>query len=80
MKKTILAVLISIAAVSLGAAELVEAIVVRVGDRVVTRTQYVKRLREGYAENASIRSRTSLRRWPVPQRLLNATRCGRPRP
>jgi parvulin-like peptidyl-prolyl isomerase len=50
MKKTILAVLISLAAVSLSAAELVEAIVVRVGDRVVTRTQYVKRLREGYAE------------------------------
>jgi peptidyl-prolyl cis-trans isomerase C len=50
MKKTIFAVLISLAAVSLSAAELVEAIVVRVGDRVVTRTQYVKRLREGYAE------------------------------
>jgi parvulin-like peptidyl-prolyl isomerase len=50
MKKTILAVLISLAAVSLSATELVEAIVVRVGDRVVTRTQYVKRLHEGYAE------------------------------
>jgi parvulin-like peptidyl-prolyl isomerase len=50
MKKTILAVLISLAAVSLSAAELVEAIVVRVGDRVITRTQYAKRLREGYAE------------------------------
>jgi parvulin-like peptidyl-prolyl isomerase len=50
MKKTILAVAITLAAGSLTAAELVEAIVVRVGDRIVTRTQYVKRLKEGYAE------------------------------
>ena len=32
------------------AAEIIEAIVIRVGDRMVTRTQYVKRLRDGYAE------------------------------
>jgi len=50
MKKTILAVAISLAAGSLCAADLVEAIVVRVGDRIVTRTQYLKRLREGYAD------------------------------
>lgn len=50
MKKTILAVAISLAAGSLSAADLVEAIVVRVGDRIVTRTQYLKRLREGYAD------------------------------
>jgi parvulin-like peptidyl-prolyl isomerase len=50
MKKTILAISISLAAGSLCAADLVEAIVVRVGDRIVTRTQYAKRLREGYAE------------------------------
>jgi parvulin-like peptidyl-prolyl isomerase len=50
MKKTILALSISLAAGSLCAADLVEAIVVRVGDRIVTRTQYAKRLREGFAE------------------------------
>src|SRR5436305_6786181 len=50
MKKIILAISISLAAGSLCAAELVEAIVVRVGDRIVTRTQYAKRLREGFAE------------------------------
>ncbi|PYQ35778.1 MAG: hypothetical protein DMF57_02080 [Acidobacteria bacterium] len=32
------------------AAEIIEAIVIRVGDRMVTRTQYVKRLHDGYAE------------------------------
>ena len=32
------------------AAEIIEAIVIRVGDRMITRTQYVKRLHDGYAE------------------------------
>jgi peptidyl-prolyl cis-trans isomerase SurA len=50
MKKIILATAISLTAGSLCAAEIVEAIVVRVGDRIVTRTQYAKRLREGYTE------------------------------
>jgi len=50
MKKTLFAIAISLATGSLYAADLVEAIVVRVGDRIVTRTQYTKRLREGYAE------------------------------
>ena len=50
MKKIILATAISLTAGSLCAAELVEAIVVRVGDRIITRTQYAKRLREGFAE------------------------------
>ena len=31
-------------------AEIIEAIVIRVGDRMVTRTQYVKRLHDGYSE------------------------------
>jgi len=50
MKKIIFAIAISLTAGSLCAAELVEAIVVRVGDRIVTRTQYMKRLREGLTE------------------------------
>jgi parvulin-like peptidyl-prolyl isomerase len=50
MKKITLAIVISLAAGSLSAADLVEAIVVRVGDRIVTRTQYAKRLREALLE------------------------------
>jgi len=49
MKKTIL--LFVIALTSVGAsAEVLEGIVVRVGDRIVTRTQYDRRLRDGFAE------------------------------
>jgi peptidyl-prolyl cis-trans isomerase SurA len=49
MKKTIL--LFAIALTSLSAsAEVLEGIVVRVGDRIVTRTQYERRLRDGLNE------------------------------
>jgi parvulin-like peptidyl-prolyl isomerase len=50
MKKLVFTVAILLAATAATAAQLVEAIVVRVGDRVITRTQYEKRLREGLAE------------------------------
>jgi parvulin-like peptidyl-prolyl isomerase len=50
MKKTLIALSITLAATAVSAAQLVEAIVVRVGDRVITRTQYEKRLREGLIE------------------------------
>ncbi|MDP9360234.1 MAG: peptidylprolyl isomerase [Acidobacteriota bacterium] len=50
MKKTILALLITVSAATLSAAQLVEAIVIRVGDRVVTRTQYTRRLHDGFTE------------------------------
>ena len=50
MKKTLIALSITLAATAASTAQLVEAIVVRVGDRVVTRTQYEKRLREGLIE------------------------------
>jgi len=50
MKKTILALVLTASASTLTAAQLVEAIVIRVGDRVVTRTQYVKRLKDGFTE------------------------------
>jgi len=50
MKKTILALVLTASAATLTAAQLVEAIVIRVGDRVVTRTQYVKRLKDGFTE------------------------------
>ncbi len=50
MKMTLLALTIALVATAATAAQLVEAIVIRVGDRVVTRTQYEKRLREGLNE------------------------------
>jgi parvulin-like peptidyl-prolyl isomerase len=49
MKKLIFATAIALTAVS-ASAELVEGIVVRVGDRIVTRTQYERRLRDTYAD------------------------------
>ncbi len=50
MKKALLILALAASATTLTAAQLVEAIVIRVGDRIITRTQYAKRLRDGYAE------------------------------
>jgi parvulin-like peptidyl-prolyl isomerase len=51
MKKTILATItLAIAASTLAAGQIVEAIVIRVGDRIITRTQYDKRLHDAFAE------------------------------
>jgi parvulin-like peptidyl-prolyl isomerase len=51
MKKTLLlTVALSLAASFSQAADLVEAIVIRVGDRIITRTQYSKRLADAYLE------------------------------
>ena len=50
MKKTILALALTASAATLTAATLVEAIVIRVGDRVITRTQFARRLRDGFTE------------------------------
>jgi parvulin-like peptidyl-prolyl isomerase len=50
MKKTIIILALAASAATLTAASLVEAIVIRVGDRIITRTQYEKRLHDGYAE------------------------------
>ena len=49
MKKTILLIAFGLSTLGLSA-EVLEGIVVRVGDRIVTRTQYERRLRDGYAE------------------------------
>ncbi|HVG24774.1 MAG TPA: peptidylprolyl isomerase [Thermoanaerobaculia bacterium] len=49
MKKSILFFAIALTSLS-ASAEVLEGIVVRVGDRIVTRTQYDRRLRDGYAE------------------------------
>jgi parvulin-like peptidyl-prolyl isomerase len=50
MKKTILILVLAAAVTPLSAAQILEAIVLRVGDRIVTRTQYLKRLHDGYAD------------------------------
>jgi len=50
MKKTLLALLIAAVAGTATAAQLLEAIVIRVGDRIVTRTQYLQRLSEAFNE------------------------------
>jgi len=50
MKKTVLALAIAFVATTASAAQLLEAVVVRVGDRIITRTQYERRLREKMAE------------------------------
>ncbi len=50
MKKTIFALAFALTAYSASAAQLLEGIVVRVGDRIITRTQYDRRLRDVYNE------------------------------
>src|SRR5438874_275629 len=50
MKKTIIILALAASAATLTAAQLIEAVVIRVGDRIITRTQYVKRLHDGYSE------------------------------
>ena len=50
MKKIVLALAIALVATAVSASELLEAVVVRVGDRIITRTQYERRLREKMAE------------------------------
>ena len=44
MKKTILLIALALTTVTASAADLVEGIVIRVGDRIITRTQYERRL------------------------------------
>jgi parvulin-like peptidyl-prolyl isomerase len=50
MKKTILILALALTSVTASATEVLEGIVVRVGDRIVTRTQYERRLRDIYGE------------------------------
>jgi len=49
MKKTLIACFVAFAAVTV-TADVVESIIIRVGDRIITRSQYDKRLREAFAE------------------------------
>src|SRR2546422_3964059 len=50
MKKTLIILALTACATTLTAAQLIEAIVIRVGDRIITRTQYSKRLHDAVTE------------------------------
>lgn len=50
MKKTILATLVALTAISASAAQVLESIVIRVGDRIITQTQYAKRLADAMSD------------------------------
>jgi parvulin-like peptidyl-prolyl isomerase len=49
MKKTIIAIVLGLTA-TVASAEVLEGIVVRVGDRIITRSQYERRLRDAYSD------------------------------
>lgn len=76
MKKLIIAATLLIAAASAGA-EVVEAIVVRVGDRIITRSQYEKRLRDLFHEleqitpPAELEQRKAMVRKQLIDELIN---------
>lgn len=73
MRKTLVAFALAAAAVSVEAAQLVEAIVVRVGDRIVTRTQYLRRLQDGLneIEQSAPRDQVATRKEELKKSLLN---------
>jgi parvulin-like peptidyl-prolyl isomerase len=73
MKKTILALALALTTVTASAAELLEGIVVRVGDRIITRTQYERRLRDLYAdiERTAPPERASELRKEARENLVN---------
>ena len=73
MKKSILAVTFALTAASASAAQLIEAIVVRVGDRIITRTQYERRLRDAIteAEQTVPPERLAARKDEIRKNLVN---------
>ncbi len=73
MKKTLIALAIAASASTLMAAQVVESIVIRVGDRIVTRTQYLKRLQDGYTEISQTTppEKMAARREEFKKNLLN---------
>ena len=50
MKKSLITLIVTFFAANAFAAQAIESIVVRVGDRIITRSQYDRRLRDAYAE------------------------------
>lgn len=74
MKKTLPFIVAIAATASLQAAQIVEAVIARVGDRIITRTQYMTRLQEGLEEatrTASSAAEAEQRRAELKKRLLD---------
>lgn len=73
MKNAFIAIVFATVAATATAADLVEAIVVRVGDRIVTRTQYLRRLRDGYVEieQAVPREQVAAKKEELRKNLVN---------
>jgi len=73
MKKTIVILALAASAATLTAASLLEAIVIRVGDRIVTRTQYEKRLHDGYTEieQTAVPSEVAAKKNELQKNLVN---------
>ena len=73
MKKSILALIVALVAVSASAADVIEAIVIRVGDRIITRTQYQKRLNDALTEIAQSvpADQLSAKREEIRKNLVN---------
>jgi parvulin-like peptidyl-prolyl isomerase len=73
MKKIIFALALTLSTGSLSAAQVIEAIVIRVGDRIVTRTQYERRLRDGYTEieQTAPADQQAAKRQQLRETLLN---------
>src|SRR5437763_16978234 len=73
MKKTLLILALAASAATLTAAQLIEAIVIRVGDRIVTRTQYNKRLHDAYTEieQTSVPSEVATKKADLQKNLTN---------
>src|SRR5262249_46521829 len=73
MKKLVLILALAASATTLTAAQLVEAIVIRVGDRIITRTQYTKRLHDGFIEieQTSAPSEVAAKKADLQKNLTN---------
>lgn len=74
MKKTIVLSVSLLIGATLHASQVVEAVVARVGDRIITRTQYLERLNQGYEELARMAETNAdleTRRAELRERLLD---------
>src|SRR5471032_2964443 len=71
MKKLLMTLAVSLAAAATFAAQPIESIVVRVGDRIITRSMYDRRLRDAYTEADQIATRKQELRRTLVDDLIN---------
>lgn len=72
MKKNLLIALFALSTLSASAATVVEGIVVRVGDRIITRSQYERRLRDAYNETQQLpESERAAARETIRKNIVN---------